>query len=50
MPYRIDGNTVEVLRSDGWKTLKTHRSKKLAERHLKALKLNVKHTTPRKRK
>ena len=50
MPYRIDGNTVEMLGSRGWKPLKTHPSKKLAERHLKALKLNVKHTIPRKRK
>jgi hypothetical protein len=50
MPYRINDFSVQVLGSDGWKTLKTHRSKKLAERHLRALKLNVKHTNPRKRK
>jgi hypothetical protein len=29
---------VQVLRSDGWKTLKTHRSKEMAKKHLAALK------------
>jgi len=50
MPYRIRGNTVEVSRAKGWVELKTHRSKEMAQKHLAALKTNVRHTTPRKRK
>ena len=50
MPYRIRGNAVEVSRPKGWVELKTHRSKEMAQKHLAALKTNVRHTTPRKRK
>ena len=50
MPYRLRGNTVEVSRSKGWVELKTHRTREMAQKHLAALKSNVKHTTPRKRK
>jgi len=44
MPYRIRGKTVEVSRPKGWTPLKTHRSKEMAQKHLAALKSNVKHT------
>ena len=44
MPYRLRGNTVEVSRSKGWAPLKTHRTREMAQKHLAALKKNVKHT------
>jgi hypothetical protein len=50
MPYRVRGNTVEVSRAKGWVELKTHRSKEMAQKHLAALKRNVRHTTPKKRR
>ena len=50
MPYRLRGNTVEVSRSKGWAPLKTHSTREMAKKHLAALKSNVRHTTPRKRK
>jgi hypothetical protein len=50
MPYRVRGNTVEVSRAKGWVELKTHRNPELARKHFRALKANVRHTTPKKRK
>ena len=45
MPYRLRGNTVEVSRSKGWAELKTHRTREMAQKHLAALKKNVKHSS-----
>jgi len=50
MPYRIRGKTVEVKRSWGWGDLKTHPTAEKARKHLTALKRNVGHSTPKKRK
>jgi hypothetical protein len=50
VPYRIRGKVVEVSRPGGWVTLKAHRSEEMAKKHIAALKSNVRHTTPRKRK
>ena len=50
MPYRIMGTTAQVKRLRGWGDLKTHPTAEKARKHLAALKRNVRHTTPRKRK
>ncbi len=50
MPYRIRGKAVEVSRPKGWVTIKVHRSKEMAQKHLAALKQNVRHTGYPKRK
>jgi len=50
MPYRIRGKAVEVSRPKGWVTIKVHRTPKMAQNHLAALKKNDRHTGYPKRK
>lgn len=42
MPYRLQGNCVQVKRTSGWVNLKCHDSKEEAQAHLSALNMNVK--------
>lgn len=42
MPYRIDGKTVKVKTSDGWRVIKTHPTAEKAVKHLRALYANAK--------
>ena len=41
---------IEIKRASGWVPFKAHRSKELAQKHLRALKQNVRHMRPRKRR
>jgi hypothetical protein len=42
MPYRLKGKSVQVERSNGiWRTIKTHKTLKMAQKHLKALRINT---------
>jgi hypothetical protein len=50
MPYRLRGKVIEVKRTSGWVPFKAHRSKELAQKHLRALNQNVRHMRPRKRR
>lgn len=43
MPYRLKGRKVQVKKSGKWKTLKQHKTKEKAQKHLAALKANTKH-------
>ena len=43
MPYRRVDTKVQVKKTGRWETLKTHPTVKAAEKHLMALKINVKH-------
>ena len=50
MPYRVRESTVQVQRPSGWKTLKVHKTKQAARKHMKALNANVTHKKPKYKK
>jgi hypothetical protein len=41
MPYRLEGNCVQVNKDGKWQNLKCHDSSIKARKHLVALKINV---------
>ncbi len=44
MPYRVMGSKVQVQRSSGWETIKTHATRAKALQHLRKVKAAVKGT------
>ncbi len=50
MPYRIKDTSVQVERKNGWETVKVHKNRSAALAHLRALRTNVRHQRPKKRK